>query len=99
MLTVQTVRNQLTVRIKLVNDPVCILLHTSSENYYLVVLSHLAKELVAVGSDEEVRLATIAIIDVMDQCFVKVEHQGVFLLLIESIVAVEATASFDRLQL
>lgn len=66
MLTVQTVRNQLTVWIKLVNDPVCILLHTCSENYYLVVLSHLAKELVAEGSDEEVRLATIAIIDVMD---------------------------------
>ena len=66
MLTVQTVRNQLTVWIKLVNDPVCILLHTCSENYYLVVLCHLAKELVAEGSDEEVRLATIAIIDVMD---------------------------------
>ena len=66
MLTVQSVRDQFAVWIKLVNDPVCILLHTCSENDYLVVLSHLAKELVAVGSDEEVRLATVAIIDVMD---------------------------------
>ena len=66
MLTVQSVRDQFAVWIKLVNNPVCILLHTCSENYYLVVLSHLAKELVAVGSDEEVRLATVAIIDVMD---------------------------------
>ena len=66
MLTVQSVRDQFAVWIKLVNNPVCILLHTCSENDYLVVLSHLAKELVAVGSDEEVRLATVAIIDVMD---------------------------------
>ena len=66
MLTVQAVRDQLTVWIKLVNDPVCILLHACSEDDYLVVLRHLAKELVAVGSDEKVRLATVAIIDVMD---------------------------------
>ena len=70
MLTVQAVRDQLTVWIKLVNHPVCILLHACSEDDYLVVLRHLAKELVAVGSDEEVGLPTVAIVDVVDQCFI-----------------------------
>ena len=70
MLTVQAVRDQLTVWIKLVNDPVCILLHSCGEDDYLVVLRHLAKELVAVGSDEEVGLPTVAIVDVVDQCFI-----------------------------
>ena len=91
MLAVEAVRDELTSRVKLIDHPVCILLHTSCENDYLVVLGHLTKELCAVRSDQEVRLAStvIALIDVMDQRLVKVENESVFAGSCESVISAQ----------
>ena len=79
-------------------------MHTGREDYYIVELGHLAQELVAVGPDEEVRLTRIALVHVVDQGLVQVEHQCVLALGAESVVAVTvaieaATTRFDWLGL
>ena len=77
MLTVEAMRNQLTSWIKLVDDPVCVFLNTCSEYDNLIELGHLAQEVMAEGSDQKVRFSAFAIIDIMDECLVEVEHKRV----------------------
>lgn len=97
MLTVKAERNELTRWIKLVNDPVRVLLHTRREYDNLVELCHLAQEFLTERPDQEVgfRAATFAFINIVDQCFIKVEHQGVLVLAQKPVVHTQG-ARVDR---
>ena len=79
--------------VKLVEDPVCIVLHRSREDDKLVDFTHLLKELVGTWPDQEMSaylglVLRVAILVeaasallhfyIMNQCLVKVENQGEF---------------------
>lgn len=61
--------------INLVNDPVGIFLDSRSENYDLVVLAELCQELHAERTNQEIGVG--AIVDVMDECLIKIQHQAI----------------------
>ncbi len=52
MLPVQSIFDVM-ICVKLVQDPICIILHGRCKDYYLVELWHLAKELLSVGPYQE----------------------------------------------
>ena len=58
--------DKVTIRVKLVNDPVSILLHTRREYNNFIVLGHLTQELIAEGPDQEVWLALVTIFNIMN---------------------------------
>ena len=51
MLTVESMCYELALRVKLINDPVSVLLHTRREDHDFVELGHLSEELATVWPD------------------------------------------------
>ena len=72
VLAVQPVRDQLAVRVELVDDPVSVLLDTRREDDDLVELRHFLKEFVAKRSYQKVGLTGVPIVHIVDQSFVQV---------------------------
>ena len=70
-------RYEFALGVQLVDDPVCVLLHASREDHDFEVLDHLPQELVAEGPNQEVGLAAVAVVHVVNQGFVQVEHERV----------------------
>lgn len=69
---------QLSFDIKLVDDPVSVLLHACSEDDDLIVLAQFVEELHAVGSNSEERLlARLLQVNEMNQSLVEVQHETV----------------------
>lgn len=69
MLPVESVANE-PLRIDLVNNPVCVVLHGCCEDDYFIVLVHLLQELTHSWPDQT--LALVALFKVVDEGFVKV---------------------------
>ena len=73
-------RDQLLFRVKLVHNPVCVLLHARCEDDHLVELGHLSEELMAERSDQEIGLLIVTIVDVVNKSLIQVEDESVFTL-------------------
>ena len=73
-------RYQLLFGVKLVHDPVGVLLHARREDDNLVELGHLLEELMAERPDQEIGLFVVTIVDIVNKSLIKVEHQSVFAL-------------------
>ena len=75
MLTVKSVGDQV-VRVKLIQDPVSVVLHCCSEDYQFVVLRHFFEEFPCAWSDQKSSnlrfcLRVIAYtLDIVDECFI-----------------------------
>ena len=80
MLAVESVRDQLLFGVKLVHNPVSVLLHARCEDDHLVELGHLSEELMAERSDQEIGLLIVTIVDVVNQSLIQVEDESVFTL-------------------
>ena len=61
--------------VNLVYHLICVFLQCCREYHDLVVLGHVGDELDAAGSDKEE--AVLAVVDVVDQSLIEVEHEGV----------------------
>ena len=73
-------RDQLLFGVKLVHNPVGVLLHARREDDHLVELSHLSEELMAERSDQEIGLLIVTIVDVVNKSLIQVEDESVFTL-------------------
>lgn len=74
VLSIQTVLD-VVPDVDLVNDLICVLLQRCSEDHDLVVLGHGLDELDATRSHEE--KAVVLVFNVVDECFIEVEHERV----------------------
>jgi len=56
------------IRINLINDPICVLSDSSSENNNFIVLAHFMQKFFAIGPHKEVRVRPV--VNIVDQRFV-----------------------------
>jgi len=70
MLTIQPIRDQLSRRVQLINDPVSVLLDTCREDDNLIILGHFLQKLRAIRPDQKVGLPATPIVYVVDQRFI-----------------------------
>ena len=81
MLSVKPVRNEFLIWVKLVYDPVCVLLDPSSEDDHLVEVTKLIQELLAEWPYQEVALPFVSgSVHIMNEGLVKIKHEGVLAL-------------------
>jgi len=62
MLTIKPVLNILFIRINNIDDPISIILHSSSENAYFIIFLHFHEELLDKRSYEELSTFTVFLV-------------------------------------
>ena len=74
MLSVESVLDVI-ADIDLVNDLICILLQSSCENHYLIVLRHSFNKLDTARSDQEETI--VLVLDIVDKCLIEIQNEAV----------------------